>query len=120
MPTGQEHVQQTLDACQAIRDALGNGGGAGEDWRQALDDRLESLCATLRGMEGRFFLRSKLCLPFAARCSRQAEAVGLLATELDGDPSEAAQRRLSEALALLEKAVQTLDERSQMQGMAIT
>ena len=68
----------------------------------------------------RFFLKTKMCLPFARRCEEAARTLDAVLTEPNAQPASDAQQRLSAALEALEKAARTLDERSQMQGTVIT
>jgi hypothetical protein len=86
-----------------------------------LDDvtaRLARVETVLAGMQDRFFLRSKLCLPFATRCEQEAKK---LEQVLQGWTAEAhSSRAVQDALKSLEQAVKLLDDRSGAQGMVIT
>ncbi|MBC7237791.1 MAG: hypothetical protein H5T69_18265 [Chloroflexi bacterium] len=112
MPQGQEYVAEALVLCQKMAEQLSTLEGLGK-----AKERLVAVADLLQAMEGRFFLRSKLCLPFARRCKEEAERVE---TALAAVSAGAAPASVEEALRALELAAHTLDERSQMQGMAIT
>ena len=117
---GLEHVEQALERIQSATDAVGKLSGLNEDWRT---DRLARLAATadlLRRTMDRFFLKTRMCLPFARKCAQAAEKLDAVLGELGAGPASDAQPRLTAALEALEKAARTLDERSLMQGMAIT
>ena len=118
MPSGQEHVQSTLALCQGLRDSLAGLEAADEAWRSGLELRLTKVEAVLEGLKDRFFLRSRLCLPFAERCEREAtqlgEVLGSMGVQGAGDAE------FRSGLEALEKAARALDSRSAMQGMAIT
>lgn len=120
MPKGQEQVQATIALCQALAEGVRALPVAEDAWKAEIVGRLERVGQTLAGLEGRFFLRSKLCLPFAARCLREAEGLQEILQQLQSAPQDSTRQRLGKALMLLEGAVQALDERSLMQGMAIT
>ena len=117
MSKGEEYLTQALATVQDVTGQLATL--AGDDAKvEALRDRLADLSALLASTEGRFFLRSKLCLPFARRCQEEAAALAALVASSDGDPQGL--DRVAEALSSLELASRTLDERSTMDGMAIT
>ncbi|MBM3187491.1 MAG: hypothetical protein FJZ90_02080 [Chloroflexi bacterium] len=120
MPTGTEHVQAVSGLCQTITERLETLADADGAWKAEAIARLQAMRGTLDGMGDRFFLKSKLCMPFAARCVREAEGLQGVLKQLEAGADDQARQRFAEALNLLEKAVQTLDERSTMQGMAIT
>lgn len=118
MPTGLDYVQATIALCQRLTSTLGSRRGIDQP---AVDDvvaRLAQVEATLTGMQDRFFLRSKLCLPFAVRCEQEAikleQALGAWST---GEPIPPA---VQDVLKSMEQAVKLLDDRSGAQGMVIT
>ncbi|MFH1085323.1 MAG: hypothetical protein V1772_06140 [Chloroflexota bacterium] len=116
MPNGLDHVQAALGACQRMLGSLEQGSALAASALEAgvkadLAARLGAMQATLTVVQERFFLRSKLCLPYAARCEREAAA-------LEAALGQGA--ALGPALEALDRAVKVLDERSNMQGMAIT
>jgi hypothetical protein len=120
MPQGVEHVETALRLIQSTADGIGGLGGVEEGWRTEAVARLTSNAELLRTTMDRFFLKSKLCLPFAGRCEQEAGKLDALLSELRVRPAADGQQRLNAALEALEKAAKTLDERSRMQGMAIT
>jgi hypothetical protein len=120
MPQGLDHVEAALKLIQSAVDAIGELGGVEESWKAEAVARLTSTAALLRATVDRFFLKSKLCLPFAGRCEQEAAKLDGLVAELRVRPASDGQDRLDAALGALEKAAKTLDERSRMQGMAIT
>jgi hypothetical protein len=120
MAQGLEHVEAALALIQSASDKMDKLGGLQESWKTAALARLAATSALLRATTDRFFLKTRLCLPFAAKCQEQAKALDALLAELDSQLAPDAQSRLDVALDALEKAAKTLDERSLMQGMAIT
>ena len=120
MPNGKEHAQVAMASCRAMVEGVSALSGADEAWRQDASSRLQGILSTLEGLQDRFFLRSKLCLPFAARCARGAEYLANLLPALEGGADAQAPQRVSEALGALEQAVKLLDQRSSVQDMAIT
>jgi hypothetical protein len=120
MPQGLEHVETALVLIQSASDKMGKLDDVEEGWRTEAVARLTFTAALLRATTGRFFLKTRLCLPFAAKCEDEAKALDALLAELGAQPAPDGQTRLDAALDALEKAAKTLDERSLMQGMAIT
>jgi hypothetical protein len=114
MPTGLDHVHDTVAACERLREGLATLDGAPD-----AAARLETMQASLIAMQERFFLRSKLCLPFAARCAKEAAALELALAAVRASEPEAAQR-FEAGLEALDRAVKVLDDRSNAQGMVIT
>jgi hypothetical protein len=114
MPKGPEYVEATLAKIERISTAIGGLAGVEEEWKADAEGRLAALAELLRGMGDRFFLKTRVCLPFARKCDQAADGLEALVGEQGG------QAELDAALVALEKAVRTLDERSMMQGMAIT
>ena len=120
MAQGVEHVEAALQLIESAADRMGKLGGLDERWRAAALARLTSAGTLLRATTDRFFLKTRLCLPFAAKCQEQAQALDALLAELDAQLAPDGQERLDAALEALGRAARTLDERSLMQGMAIT
>ena len=120
MSKGSEHVETALELMQSASDTIGRLDGFEEGWRTETVARLTSSTSLLRGPLDRFFLKTKMCLPFARKCEEVAQTLHTLLAELGAQPSSDGQQRLTAALEALEKATRTLDERSQMQGMTIT
>jgi len=89
-------------------------------WRTESVARLNSITDLLSGAAERFYLKTKVCLPFARRCEEKARKLDGLLAELSAQGSSDLQPRLAAAMEALTKAARTLDERSLMQGMAIT
>jgi hypothetical protein len=123
MPQGPEYVAAALERIQSASEAIGALEGVEAGWRSEALERLASVEALLRGTTDRFYLKTRVCLPFARKCEEAAQALQDALAEQpaeDARPSPAGQGRLDAALEVLEKAARTLDERSMMQGMAIT
>jgi hypothetical protein len=119
-PSGPEYVEAALERMQSASEAIGELEVLEEGWKPETLERLASTASLLRGTMDRFFLKTRVCLPFARKCEGAARELDTLLTELDGQPASDAQGQLAAALEALEKAARTLDERSMMQGMAIT
>ena len=117
MPNGPEYVLSALKRIESASNKLGALDGVESDWVQAAQGKLAAIAATLRGMGDRFFLKTRVCLPFARKCDQAAQALEEL---LDDLPAADSRPTLDAALEALEKAARTLDERSMMEGMAIT
>lgn len=120
MPQGIEHVETALERIQSAVDEISELSGIEEGWKADALARLTAAANLLRAATDRFFLKSKLCLPFSGRCEQEAGKLAVVAAELRAQPAADGQSRLDAALEALEKAVKALDERSRMQGMAIT
>ena len=122
MSKGEEHVVAALATCQSMSAQAAALNGLDANWASDMSERLSTVSEMLQQVQGRFFLRSKLCLPFARRCSTEAERLQgeLAALDSGDDANDQAVARALEALGTLERAVRTLDERSEMKGMAIT
>jgi hypothetical protein len=120
MPQGPEHVQEALKWMQNASTTISTLDGLEEDWATGAVARLAAASELLQGTMDRFFLKTKVCTPFAQKCEAAAKALDALLAELRAEPAADAQSRLDAALVALEKAARTLDERSLMQGMAIT
>jgi hypothetical protein len=120
MPKGPEYVEATLAKIESISTAIGGLAGVEDGWKTDAQGRLAALAELLRGMSDRFFLKTRVCLPFARKCDQAAEGLEALVSEQGSPLAPGGKQKLEAALAVLEKAVRTLDERSMMQGMAIT
>ena len=120
MPQGLEHVETALKLIERASDTIGKLGGVKEGWSSEAVARLTSTTALLRAVTDRFFLKTRVCLPFARKCEEEAIKLDALLAELCAQPASDGQDRLDAALEALEKAVKTLDERSLMRGMTIT
>ena len=115
MPTGEEHVQATLSLCQQAQEHLASTSAPAD-----AGQRLAAICSTLILVSERFFIKSRLCLPFAARCEEAAKRMDAALTDWLAQPGTEASQRFESALQSLEKAARTLDDRSTTQGMTIT
>lgn len=126
MPTGLDHVLTTVALCQHLNQDMLALHGVEDVWKQRMLARLEKVRCDLAAMQDSFFLRSKLCLPFAARCEQEARKLeGLLDTlRSSAPPSSSGGDETLQVFAgildALERAVKVLDERSNAQGMVIT
>lgn len=114
MPKGPEYVEATLGRIESISTAIGSLAGVEARWKAEAQGRLTAVAELLHGTSDRFFLKTRVCLPFARKCKEAANRLEALVSE------QGAQEQLEDALNALEKAARTLDERSMMQGMAIT
>jgi phage shock protein A len=114
MPQGEEYLADALARCRQMAEQIATLEQGDEAWRSDVGERLSAVTDLLQSMEGRFFLRSKLCLPFARRCAEEAKSL----EETLGRAEATGQ--VDQGLQALELAARTLDERSQMQGMSIT
>ena len=120
MPNGPEYVTAALGRIEGASQAIDALQGVEAGWKGEAQGRLASVVELLQGTTDRFFLKTRVCLPFARKCEEAAQALEDLLAELSTGPAADAQGRLDAALEGLEKAARTLDERSLMQGMAIT
>lgn len=120
MTLGEEHVFRTMDICREVAGQLAALDALDGAWRTEASERLGHLEGTLDQVKDRFILKSKVCVPFAARCEEQARALVASLPALREAPGEEAMGAFAGALDALDRAVRTLDERSDMRGMAIT
>ena len=120
MAKGTDHVEAALELVQSTSDTIGKLDGVADGWKAGAVVRLGSIADLLGAVMDRFFLKTKMCLPFARKCEEAARTLHTLLAELSAQPSLDAQQRLTAALDGLEKAARTLDERSQMEGIVIT
>ena len=116
MPTGIDHVEAALAYIERAREQAGALESVGAE----AVARMEAAAALLQETKERFYLKTRVGVPFARRCEGAAQALAALLTEQGAGAESDAQEQLDAALQALEKAVKTLDERSRMQGMAIT
>jgi hypothetical protein len=105
---------------ESASNRIGRLGDVKESWKTEATARLASTADLLRAALDRFFLKTRLCLPFARKCEDEAKNLDALLAELHAQPVSGGATRLNAALDALEKAAKTLDERSLMQGMTIT
>jgi hypothetical protein len=115
MPKGPDHVEAALARIQSASAALDALAGVEDARKNAFRERLSAASALIEGTMDRYFLKTRVCLPFARKCEEAAAALDGLLAEPDAKAED-----LEAALDALEKAARTLDERSMMQGMAIT
>jgi hypothetical protein len=121
MPTGLDHVLTTVALCERLTQELPALAGVEDVWKQRMVTRLEKVRSDLVAMQERFFLRSKLCYPFAARGEQEARKLeGAFAALPGSGADDPARQAFSTSLEALERAVKVLDERSNAQGMVIT
>jgi hypothetical protein len=119
-PQGVAHVEAALELARQASESIGQLEGVDEGWRAEAVGTLSGASDLLRGTLDRFYLKTKVCLPFSRRCQEQAQVLADLLSEL-GEPAPAGtEQRLQVAIDALAQAARTLDERSLMQGMAIT
>lgn len=118
MPTGLDYVQATIALCQRLTSTLRSLQGIDQPAVEDVMARLAQVEAALTGMQDRFFLRSKLCLPFAVRCEQEAQKLEQTLGAWTADV--ATSRAVQDALKAAEQAVKLLDDRSGAQGMVIT
>jgi hypothetical protein len=119
-PQGVAHVEAALELAGQASESIGKLEGVDEAWRADALGKLGAATDLLRATLGRFYLKTKVCLPFARRCQEQAQALEDLLSELANPPPTGGEQRLKTAIEALAQAARTLDERSLMQGMAIT
>jgi hypothetical protein len=119
-PQGVAHVEAALELTARLAESIGRLEGADQVWRTEALGKLSATTDLLRGTLDRFYLKTRVCLPFARRCEEHARALDGLLAELDEEWHADAQTSLTAAIEKLAQAVRTLDERSLMQGMAIT
>jgi hypothetical protein len=119
MPKGPEYVEAALAKIERISAAIGGAVEIEEGWKADAQGRLAALVELLHGMGDRFFLKTRVCLPFARQCDQSAAELETLVGEALAN-ERGGQQELDAALEALEKTVRTLDERSMMQGMSIT
>ena len=81
MPNGAEYVEATLAKIEGISAAIGGLAGAEDEWKTNAQGRLDALAELLRGMGDRFFLKTRVCLPFARKCDQAAEGLESLVSE---------------------------------------
>lgn len=120
MSQGPEHVEAALQRIESAAEKLVRLEGLEEGWRGEAAAKLAAAGALLRATQERFFLKTRVCLPFARKCEEEAGKLEALLAELGAQPTPDAQQQVTAALQALERAAKTLDERSLMQGMAIT
>lgn len=117
---GEEQVLRALAVCRRAAGAVAALDGPDEAWRAGAVERLARLEGTLDQVKDRFIIKSKVCLPFTARCAERAEALEASLQAMGQGTDPGAVDAFTGSLDALEKAVRTLDGRSDMRGMAIT
>jgi hypothetical protein len=120
MPQGLDHVEAALEWIERASDALDALGAMQESRKSEAGARLASAASLLRAVRDRFFLKTRVSVPFARKCEGAAQELAALLADLSVQPAAEGEDRLDAALGALESAVKTLDERSLMQGMSIT
>ena len=86
MPNGPEYVEATLTKIERISTAIGALAGGEEEWGAEVQGRLSAVAELLQGTTDRFFLKTRVCLPFARKCEQAAD--GLQALVADGEPGQ--------------------------------
>lgn len=119
-PQGVGHVEVAVELAGRAAEAISKLEGLEEAWRAEAVERLAATTDLLRATLDRFYLKTRVCLPFARRCEEEARVLDGLLAELSAQDTADLQPRLAAAMEALVKAARTLDERSLMQGMAIT
>jgi hypothetical protein len=99
---------------------MGSLDGPDGEWKTVAQERMARAMDQLKENEERFFLKTRMSVPFARRSETAARALGAALKALDPSDPEDGLAAVGAALDALEKALRTLDERSQMKGMAIT
>ena len=120
MSQGQDQVHAALEICWSVSEGVGKLAAVQGEWKAETAGRLQHVQEVLDGMRDKFFLRTKLCVPFTARCEKEAGRLGEALGGLEAVPGEDAQQGFDSALAALEKSAKALEDRSAMRGMAIT
>lgn len=120
MSKGQDQVQVALEICRNVSGGVRKLTAVEEEWKAEAARRLECVQEVLDGVMDKFFLRTKLCVPFTSRCEKEARRLEETLGGLEAGPSENAQQGFNSALDALEKSAKALEDRSAMRGMAIT
>ena len=120
MSKGQEQAQVALEICRNVSDGIKGLTAVEEGWKTEAERKLTCVQEVLDSIVDKFFLRTKLSLPFTLRCEEEARRLEEMLRGLDARADRDAQQRITGALDALEKAVKALENRSAMQGMAIT
>ena len=120
MSKGQEQVQAALEICRNASGGMRALTAVEEGWKTEAERKLACVQEVLDSIMDKFFLKTKLCLPFTSRCEEEARGLEETLRGLDARPDGDALQRIISALDALEKAAKALENRSAMQGMAIT
>ena len=75
---GSEQIEAALGLIERTSDALGKMDGVKEGWKADALARLASTADLLRETAGRFFIKTKVCLPFTRKCEEAAQALASL------------------------------------------
>ena len=120
IPQGVAHVEAAIALAARAADRIGELEDLDDGWQADAVGKLSATCDLLRVTLDRFYLKTKVSLPFARRCQEEARAVDGLLEEGAAVAETGGQARLTAAIERLAQAARVLDERSLMQGMAIT
>lgn len=120
MSQGQDQVRAALEICQDVSERVSGLVTLDETWRAESARRCADVQERLDAVMGTFFLRTKLSVPFSARCERAAKALQEMTVGLEENSDEQVQEGFDSALGAMEKAAKRLADRSTMRGMAIT
>ena len=120
MSQGQDQVRAALEICQGLSGRMGSLAVLDEAWQTESMRRLAEVQERLDAVMGTFFLRTKLSVPFNARCERTAKALQEMVVGLEENSDEQAREGFDSALGAMEKAAKGLVDRAAMRGMAIT
>ena len=71
-PQGVAHVEAALEVIERAPARIGNLEGAEMAWQLETVGKLDATKDLLRGTLDRFYLKTKVCLPFARRCEEAA------------------------------------------------
>ena len=78
MSQGVEHVESALKLIESASGAMGRLEGVDKSWRSGAVARLAATADLLRATRERFFLKTRLCLPFAGKCEATAQELDAL------------------------------------------
>lgn len=120
MSKGQEQTQAALEVCRKAAEAVDKAGDAEDEWNAERIGTLRRAQEALDRVMPKFFLKTKLCIPFTSRCEKAARRLDETLEELDGHPEHDVRERFTIALDALQKAAKVLEDCSDMQGMSIT
>ena len=117
---GQEHVQLALEICRNASGEVRKLADVEQGWKTGVARRIECVHKVLDGVMDKFLLTTKLCLPFAFRCEKEARRLAETLHGLQTRPDENSRQQFIGALDALEGAAKVLNDRSSVQGMTIT
>lgn len=119
IPLGIQHVETALDLVDSLRQEM-ERLDVESSWKVQAQEKLANAQALLESTKDQFFLKTRMSTPFARRCEEAARALGAAWAEFQDGGEPDGHKALDIALDTMAKAARTLDERSQMRGMAIT